>query len=627
MKLKKVQIKNFRSIDDDAINLDTTCRILVGINESGKSNILDALSLLDTDMSPVKNDDLREALPNESTIKESYVRFIFSFEKEESDKLFQEVLSNILTSSKNPKIVSYDKKEYTLKKFCTTNSQGLYIADILEEKKRFTCWSLNKYSLLDQWKKPTNTCPPDFEIDLKGEKYKLSQYQLIRASDIKDIPDNYLENADIKDFTSIVSDAITTITEENLPNTLFWEYDESNLLPNEIKIADFANNPDVCLPLKNMFSLAGIDNINDSIVEKRKGTDNQFQNYLNGIAKKTTTHFRDVWKEYKNIEFSLHLNADKIIPGIKEKNVVDFARRSDGFKRFVTFLLIISANVKTNDIQNTLILIDEPEIGLHPTGARYLRDELIKISKTNYVVYSTHSIFMIDSSDIARHYIVKKKDEKTSVEQAGASNIADEEVLFNALGHSIFDILKRKNIIFEGWNDKRLFQVAIAGSSLTLKNKYKDIGLCHAKGVKNINNITSMIELARRECIIISDSDIPAKEQQKLYQQDKGSGKWLNYQDINSNIECITGEDFLKNDFITRNINKVLGSSMPQFAQSDLPDKKNKIASIQNRLIQNGMTKEQAKEAMTKIKNSIFENLKFKDIEDSYKLLLNSIKL
>ena len=160
--------------------------------------------------------------------------------------------------------------------------------------------------------------------------------------------------------------------------------------------------------------------------------------HLDRIANKTTNHFRKVWREYRNIEFSLRLDADQIIPGIKELNTHDFARRSDGFKRFVTFLLMISVKVKADLLRNTLLLIDEPDTSLHPTGARYLRDELIRISRTNHVVYSTHSIFMIDSGDIGRHLIVKKKGEVTSIESAKESNIAEEEVLYNALGHSVF---------------------------------------------------------------------------------------------------------------------------------------------------------------------------------------------
>ena len=511
--------------------------------------------------------------------------------------------------------------------FCAGRNEGLYIVNILKENKGFYYWSFSYlYKIINGWKKPSPTCPPTYDVEIDGKKYKLANYRLIHLRDFSEVSNEYLVDANFSDLSTLIGEIINEITKNNLPNTLVWEYDEKNLLPNDVNIQKFSSNPDSCLPLKNMFILAGIINIQTSIANAMSGTDNQFQNFLNRIAKKTTNHFRAVWKEYRNVEFSLNLNSDQIIPGIKEKNTLDFARRSDGFKRFVTFLLMISVNVKTNHLINTLLLIDEPDNGLHPSGIRYLRDELIRISKKNYVVYSTHSTFMIDSGDIGRHYIVKKKNEITTIDSAKASNIADEEVLYNALGHSIFSILKENNIIFEGWNDKRLFHIALEKASSKLKRKFSNIGICHARGVKTIKAITPMFELANRNCIIVSDSDKPAKEQQKIYRQDKGFGLWKKYQEINSKIEAITGEDFIKNDFITKKIKSVLsGNNMPAFSQSILPDKKGKIAAILDWLIKNGMTQDQAKDTLIKIKNSIFEDLKPNNIEETYNLLLKEI--
>ena len=230
---------------------------------------------------------------------------------------------------------------------------------------------------------------------------------------------------------------------------------------------------------------------------------------------------------------------------------------------------------------------------------------------------------MIDSGDLMRHYIVKKKDEVTNIESAKESNIADEEVLYNALGHSVFSILKEKNLIFEGWNDKQLFRIYIEDAAADLKKKYKDVGICHARGVKTIRAITPMIELAKRSCLIISDSDKPAKEQQKIYQDEKGFGEWKTYQEIDPTIEAITGEDFLKNNFIAKQVSMVLsGGTMPTFSESVLPQNKGKLSAISKWLTDNGMTAEQAKDTVTKIKNSIFENLKSSNIEDTYTCLL-----
>ena len=619
MKLDRVKIKNFRSIKNIEVVFDPTCRILVGITESGKSNILRALAFLCDDFQP-SSEDLREALSKEGEIGESCVLFVFKMETNESRELIESVSSKILANAENPNIVSVDGKPMRIRKFCTydNRNEGLYDIDILKKEKTFKHWSLgDNYTLLDGWKRPTNLCPPDFRFEVGDDSYELAQYKLVRAADFPNIPDEYLEDAEIGDLEELHGQAIIEIIRENLPNVLFWEYDERNFLPDSVGIAEFSENPDSCIPLKNMFSLADIENIKQSIDRAREGSDNQFQSYLDRIANKATKHLRKVWKEHREIKFSLNLNADRINPGIKEENTHDFARRSDGFKRFVTFLLMVSAKVETGKIRNTLLLIDEPGIGLHPSATRHLRNELLRISRKNYVVYSTHSIFMIDNKNIERHYIVKKKNEITNIESAEESIIADEEVLYKALGYSAFSILEEKNLIFEGWRDKHLFRVVLKSVDADLAKKYKDTRTSHIKGVSMARFVTQVIELGNRECLIVSDSDKPAMDEKKKYEQGRGFGKWKTYQEIDSSINAITGEDFVKNDFIAKQVNAVLSDAqIPVFDGTDLPEKKNKISAIRKWLKENThMTNEQVKDAINKIKDSIFDNLKYRNID------------
>lgn len=624
MKLERVIIKNFRSIKETEIDFEPTCRVLVGINESGKSNILSALSFL-TEKNPNRREDLREALPDEEEVKEAYVNFVFRLEKDESARLIEFVSSNILASARNPDIVSTNGKNEKIREFCDAKNKGSYYVDILTEKKHALYYRLEKNcNLLEGWKKPT----ANFVFELNGQEYELTNYKLIRAADFPRIPDEYLEEAKIEDIAKLYGNGICEIIKENLPKTLFWEYNEANFLPESVEIGVFSQNPDSCAPLKNMFTLANVDNIREKLEHAQAGSPNQFGNFLDRIAKKTTNHFRNVWKEYGNIEFSLEREANKIIPGIKEKNTYDFARRSDGFKRFVTFLLMVSANVKTDKIRNALLLIDEPETSLHPSGAKYLRDELINISKKNYVVYSTHSIFMIDQSDLKRHYIVKKKNEITNVEIAEESNIREEEVLYNALGYSVFSILEENNLIFEGWRDKHLFKTALENVSHNLQRRYKDMGICHAQGVRTIGKISPMIELAERNCLIVSDSDKAAKDQKKVYENNRGFGRWKTYQDIDSSIEAVTAEDFIKNDFIIEQIKTALQNNETRdFDETVLPLRKNKLSEIRKWLRnQCGMSDEEMKEKITEVKDLIYENLSPSDIEyEEYEKLLTGI--
>jgi predicted ATP-dependent endonuclease of OLD family len=627
MKLDKVEIVNYRSIKKETITFDPTCRVLVGINESGKSNILKALRLLSEDYDPIRKDDVRESLPEEDEIEEAYVKFFLRLEKSETEEMFNQISGKVLSAVKDPEIVTVNGVVTSLKTFCNQRTGVRYHVDLIAESKacRYTTFE-QSIVLNGEWKKPTKTCPPDFEVEVKGQKVKLGSYIFVRVSDFPDIPPDYLEDVQMVNVASLFGNISNKITEENLLEALYWEYDESNLLPSQIGIDEFATKPGACIPLRNMFSLAGVTDVKTEIDRVKALSNNQIQNFLDRIASKTTSHFRSVWKEYRTIEFKLRLDANKIIPAIKEQNSFDFSKRSDGFKRFVTFLLMISVNVKTDDLKNTLLLIDEPDSSLHPSGARYLRDELIRISSKNYVLYSTHSIFMIDAGNIGRHYIVKKKDEITSVESAKDSNIADEEVLFNALGYSVFEILNAKNIVFEGWKDKKIFLTALDKSSADLKKAFKDVGICHAKGAKHIKAITPLMELANRSCVIVSDSDAAAKEQQKLYKQSKGFGEWKTYQDIDSKLQAITGEDFIKNSHITKQVNLAIsGFGLPVFTESNLPADKEKLKAIEVWLKASSLTDEQIKDTVNKIKDLIFDNLTSKDIEDFYEMLMKGI--
>jgi hypothetical protein len=217
MKLDIVTIRNFRSIKDIEIQFNPPCRILVGINESGKSNILKALSLLGSDFNPVRKDDQREALPDEEPISESYIRFVFKFNKEEIDELYKGMSSLVLSSDKNPDIITIEETKKNIKEFCATRDEGLYRVNIIEEKKNFQYWTLgHSYKLLPGWKKPTTICPSTFKVDVNGESLLLSQFKLVRGSDFSEIPESYLEDATIDDVGAASGSVIIKITKERL---------------------------------------------------------------------------------------------------------------------------------------------------------------------------------------------------------------------------------------------------------------------------------------------------------------------------------------------------------------------------------------------------------------------------
>mgnify|MGYP001612783986 CR=1 FL=1 len=624
MLLKRVIIKNFRSIEDLTINFEPECKVLVGINESGKSNILKALSMFSEDREPSK-EDIREALPNEPPVKEAYIRFVFSFDNTEIYQIYENIKSQILTTNNNLPILKKNGENITLEQFCKMKREKVYIIDVFNNKKYSLSWKITEtYETWGNLKKPSQQCPENFVIqDANGNSVPFKNYAIDKDY-CKDIPQEYLSDVSFKDVDDAINDITNSLIKEKLPEVIYWTYSDENLLPAHIDINQFAAKPTSCIPLKHMFELAQMSDIKKAIDDAKLASAHSLRNLLNKVADMTTRHFHNVWKDYKSITFHLIPNGNNIDASVKDEfNHYEFSMRSDGFKRFATFLLLISTRVKTNQLQNGLLLIDEPDMSLHPSGARYLKDELIKISKNNFVVYSTHSIFMIDKDNIKRHLMVKKCKEKTSVVEVDKSNIIDEEVIYNALGYSIFESLKKKNIIFEGWRDKKLCEVAIQkppSNYKHLKDTFEEIGLCHSKGVKGITPITSLLELANRECLILSDDDDPSKEKQKEYIKDKGYGIWKRYSEVLPDIKAITGEDFIKTGAFHKPIDTIRKNypSLEDISDSDLSNKNGKIYAIQSWLNKSKIDNKEQKKIIDSIKESIFEDLKPSYIEPVY---------
>lgn len=609
----------------------------MGINESGKSNLLSALSLLDM-RSPIRREDIRFALPSEDPIQESKVTFYFQIQNEDLEALTDSIESEIL-SEESDKPLFPDKRIKTLTDLIKAHNQFIYRVNLLAKDKsdarKFLYYTTtSEYPVLPKWKQPSEACPTDYIISINSVNYKLKDYFLIDSSMSTGIPPEYLKDVVFQDIYQKVMLLCIKYVEENIPKVLIWTYREDFLLPSSVNIETFSTNPETCVPLKNMFELSGFTNIQETISNARKSSNrNTFGNLLSNVAAKTTSHFKNVWKEYKDIKFSLEPDGDNIIPGVREKNTFDFAQRSDGFKRFVSFLLHISVNVETKKLTNSLLLIDEPDISLHPPGVKDLRDRLINISQENDIVFSTHSIFMIDPESIHRHLIVKKINEVTEFETAGDSNIRDEELLFNALGYSVFSILQQKNIIFEGWTDKLLFKTAIGKLPKEHERlkQLKQLGTCHVKGVSQVKAVTPLIELANRECLIISDSDTPARTNQDKYLENKGYGVWKRYDELLENLEddqVLTAEDFIKESVVIREI-KNLEDRNPQLVKFDkatLP-KIDRVSAIDTWLKTNQISANNRKKFTEEIKQGIFEKIKSSEIEDNYYQLLSNLNL
>jgi predicted ATP-dependent endonuclease of OLD family len=425
MRLHSVEIANYRSIKDLTIDFTDNCLILVGVNESGKSNILKALSLLG-DSIPLDG-DVRIPLVDDDPSVESIVDFVFEMESVDIDRIINNLTTKFI-NSENEKVVLIDLKtreEYLLKQYMLEfSTKGLFRVNIKNRTKDVLYYRKPDFALKD-WKAINKNIAEDVNLMIANKKYNLRAYDFISQTDARNVNPQYVIDVVPEQIGKMIGKEIMDTVSKNLPVCIFWHYDEKNILPSEINIAEFANNPDCCLPLKNMFNLFGKEKIFEELKESQKNRQ-MLMSLLKNVAKKTTIFFQETWRDYDKIEFDLQPDGDKMLILIKEQNYFSLAQRSDGFKRFISFLLLISASVAKEKIKNAVLLIDEPDIGLHPKGAKLLKEELFKIARTNRVVYSTHSVYMIDKEKLSRNLICTKENETTRINIASTVTMMED---------------------------------------------------------------------------------------------------------------------------------------------------------------------------------------------------------
>lgn len=417
-----------------------------------------------------------------------------------------------------------------------------------------------------------------------------------------------LENGNEFDLEMEIFTIVKEHYSNNPINCHFWLYNESFLLPSKINIQEFKDNPSRYNSLENIFLLCGKENISYEFETAMK-EDQNYQALLRRISKDVTNKFQKIWPDLKKTSIELLPNGPEIDIQITNKTTTNCDDRSDGFKKFISILLMLSTKSMSEKInEKDLILIDEPDQSLYPTSVKYLRDELLKISKKSKVIYSTHSQYMIDTDNLDRHIVVEKVDDITILKKEdNKSPYIEDELLKRAIGAAIFECLKPINIIFEGYLDKKLFEKYC---KFHKKEKiFNDYGKIYSHGNSEFGLLISLLESINKKFIIVADSD-KASNGKRKYLEDKLFDfklNWLAYGDVDKII--VTMEDFFDKNFVKSEIEKINKDYV-------YDDSKHAIFNIDKASINNNKQE---------IKNNIVKNFKREDITNIYEKYIEEL--
>lgn len=343
-----------------------------------------------------------------------------------------------------------------------------------------------------------------------------------------------------------------------------WRAKDSDLIQGSIPLREFSEKPSAYPALQNMFALSGFvskEQIQRKIQEIEKNS-----NYRRKLDKKlsdeSTRYINTKWKEHKvkiDVRISDELNIQiKVQDGDNEDCYYDMQDRSEGFKQFISLLLSISIKNQSGIIKDNLIIIDEPEVHLHPSGIRYMLEELVKIGKNNYVFLATHSNFMIDRNAKERHFLLTKRRGVTQAKQVSSDeNLRDDEILLAAFGvDTIRDFLSPYKLLVEGASDKILLQKALGQVAPEL-----DIRITNGNG-NNIVAVASKLAFDDVYPIVIVDDDMAGQTSKESILKIKGGFNEDNVYTISDLVGSIkhgaTVEDTLPNEYLQAKANSVL---------------------------------------------------------------------
>ena len=389
MKLIRYCVTNFRSVKESGWIECDDVTTLVGINESGKSNLLLALWKLN----PARdgNIDILHDMPVSklSTYRQTpeKIKFIsaeFEIDKESSDQIFATTKYKFEEQSKILVSRYYD---------------GSYKFEFPGGYPKM----FDESALIDSEEDPEAQ---------KQEKEDLFDEKKLYDAIKNELP-KFVYYSNYGNLSSKIY----------LPNVIKWlngkavqgiEVNEDQVRTLRV-LFDFVDlNPEEILELgKDPKELAMKRSGNNSTPPSQKEIDTAEKSkeersiLLQSASVKLTKQFKEWWKqgEYK---FRFEADGDYFRIWVSDNirpDEVGLELRSTGLQWFLSFYLIFLVESQEQH-KDAILLLDEAGLTLHPLAQKDLAHFFEGLSEKNQIINTTHSPFIIDTSNIDRCRVV-----------------------------------------------------------------------------------------------------------------------------------------------------------------------------------------------------------------------------
>lgn len=542
MKLLKYKVNKFRSVKEtEWINIDDLA-CFVGINESGKTNLLLPLWKFNPSDDSIKIDLLLDYPRNE------YLGFENNKERYHNEH-FIEVLF---------KLEDQEIKEFNeLHKKLSSNKSLIESSNLCEENE-----SKNDFSEFLLIKKTYNE---KFDIYISNDKCE-ELYHCLAEEMFKEISKKIPYFVYYSEYGNLDSDLYLPDVIKSLKDFDNGEKisDKKRMKASTLKtLFNYLGlNPDEILDLGKEDNSQKDENQIDS--ESRKKQERHAQ--INAAASRLTKNFRDWWSQGSYI---FHFNVDGsyfriYVSDSLRTEQIELESRSKGLQWFFSFFLVFLVE-RENNHKHCILLLDEPGLSLHPNAQVDLIKFFDQLSKNNQLIYTTHLPFLVDHNNLdkvkavytdetgltkASNDLTKADKEKKAIQPVNAAiGIAISQSLL--VGCNI--------IIVEGMSDQ--CYLTMIKNHLVFKGKFhpkKEMVFIPVGGASNVKTVVSIVQGKNSDLpFVLLDSDKTGKQFKISLEKDFYSREKEKILEIDT-FSSKTGseiEDLIPMDLIIENFN------------------------------------------------------------------------
>lgn len=421
MRLRKFRVRAYRCIHDSGEITVGDLAAFVGRNESGKTTILQSLTLLNKDeqlseldlcdeMSEALKDEInlvdgefelnrretaiiREKFPGLPEIKKIRLyrtnkrsKVQYKFEEIELDDAdsgsinswenFTKQVIEFLDTIPNHLRIQIDTKFFDGP---IPKNQETFEGELAEFSNNFHVMAVQEPKVIEKWEEIFNSPENQFANLLSGNTEKTALQNFIES----EMHPRFVYFSDYKKIYGNI-------------NLNEYIREESGRRDNSI---EYIEEFDRAETVRNLFYLAEL-NIDE--LESVKNNPSKCIKMLNAASNRLTSKLNPAWKG-EPIHVDLRYNPGNIMSVVisdvhRDGTITNTGllnRRAEGFKWTFSFIVNFAAETQRAELKEALLLLDEPARNLHPTQQMGISNLLKDLAGSNQVLYATHSPFMI----------------------------------------------------------------------------------------------------------------------------------------------------------------------------------------------------------------------------------------